>query len=148
MDRFQQLLYDLSELIEVPLYAEENLCRININDLFDVQMEYDSGKETVLLASFCAEIPPGRFRENVLKETLKANAIYPRVGTYGYVEQSNQLALFEIISLQNLSPEKFSDLLARFVDRVDRAKKAVENNLVHELMEVNSEYNHSAFHLI
>ncbi len=148
MDRFQQLLYDLSELIEVTLYADQQQkCCININDLIDIQLEYDGSKERVLMASFCCEIPPGKFRENVLKETLKANGIFPRIGTFGYSEQKNKLALFEYVSIENLTPEKFADILAAFIDRVERSKKAIEAGSLAGLTEVSSDKNRMAFEL-
>lgn len=148
MDRFQQLLYDLSDLIEVTLYADQNQrCRININEMLDIQMEYDSGKERVLIACHCCDVPPGKFRENVLKEALKANTIYPRIGTYGFSEQKNKLALFEYVSLQNMPREKFADILAAFIDRAERSKNAVEKGNAHELRGVTSDKNRSAFEL-
>ena len=149
MDRFQQLLYDLGTLLELPLYAEQNQkCCLNINEALDVQLEYDTSKERVLIASLCCEVPPGRFRENILKESLKANGIFPRIGTYGYVEQKNKLALFEYVSLQNLPSEKFADILAKFIDRIERTKKAVDSGNLSLLLEVTSSYDKSAFEVL
>ncbi|MES2345670.1 MAG: CesT family type III secretion system chaperone [Chlamydiota bacterium] len=148
MDRFQQLLYDLGDLFEIPLYAEQNQkCRISINEELEVQLEYDGSKEKVLIATYCCEIPPGKFRENVLKETLKANGIFPRIGTYGYSEEKNKLALFEYVFLENLNSNQFADILAKFIDRATRVKKAIERGTPALLLEVSSEYNKSAFEL-
>jgi hypothetical protein len=146
MDRFQQLLYDLGQIIDLPLYADQNQrCRLNINEDLDIQLEYDSSKERILFASFCCEVPPGKFRENVLKEALKANGVFPRIGSYGFSEQKNKLALFEYISVQHLSSEKFGDLLAQFIDRAQRTKKAVETGNLLLFHEVTSQYDRNSF---
>ena len=148
MDRFQQLLYDLSEILEIPLYADQmQRCRLSINELIEVQMEYNSASEKVLMASFCCEIPPGKFRENVLKEALKANSLFPRIGSYGYSPMKNKLALFEYISLEGMHRDKFADLLAQFCDRVERTKRAVETNNLPLLLEVQSQFDRTAFEL-
>lgn len=147
MDRFQILLYDLGQILELPLYAENNKCRLLINELLDIQMEYDSAKERVLIICFCCDIPPGKFRENTLKEALKANAIYPRLGTYGFSEQKNKLAIFDYISLENLSSDKFADILAQFIERAEKSKKAVDAGSPMQLSDVSLRYDKSAFEI-
>jgi hypothetical protein len=147
MDRFQQLLYDLGDILELPLYSENQKCRLSINEELEVQLEYDASKERVLIACYCVEIPPGKFRENVLKESLKANGIFPRIGTYGYSEEKNKLALFQYVTLENQNANNFADILAQFIDRAKRVKQAVERGNPALLLEVSSNYNKSAFQL-
>ena len=51
-----------------------------------VQLQLDSTQENLFLFSSLIELPPGRFRENVLREALKANGQPdPRAGILGYI---------------------------------------------------------------
>lgn len=146
MDRFQQLLYDLSDLLQVTLYAEHNeKCRISINEELEIQLEYNSAKEQILIGCLCCEIPPGKFRENTLKEALKANGQFPRIGTYGYCAKSNKLALFHYLSIQHLTSEKFADLLAQFIDRAEVTKNGITKGNLTALSEVSSNKDKTAF---
>lgn len=127
MDRFAELLFDLSKLWNVELFADKkHFCRFHYKNELHVQLEFDEAKERILIASFLCEIPPGKYRENLLKEALKSNYIYPRVGTLAYSDRNNQLALFEYTYLQGLNAEKLAKILEKFFEKGHEWKIAVE----------------------
>ncbi len=95
IDRFEELLNQLSQEIGISLHPDKiGACTLKTNDNFDVQLECDPSQEKLLIATFLCEIPPGKFRENILKDALTANGPYPENGTLGYCQSNNQLALY------------------------------------------------------
>ena len=74
MDRFAILLADLGELIQVPLHPDhQRSCILSINQELHVHLKEEDNEDRILIATFVSELPPGKFRENILKETLKEN---------------------------------------------------------------------------
>jgi hypothetical protein len=127
MDRFEELLKELGGIINAPLHPDKHrVCKLNVNNYLHIQLEHDAVKERLLIATFLCEIPAGKFRENVLKDALKANTIYPRIGTLCYSERNNQLSLFEYFSFYDLTAAKLSEYLNKFIDRAMLWKTAVE----------------------
>lgn len=131
MDRFEELLDQFGRLINVVLRPDRNqACRLTFNKTLQVQLEYDIAKEKILIASLIAEIPPGKFRENILREALKANNLYPRTGTLGYSERHNKLALFDFLSVHGLTAEKLSAYLTPFVEKANFWRTSIESGIV------------------
>lgn len=115
MDRFQEILWDLGEEIDVPLHVDtNNACKIVLDDDLSIQLEVDRAGERLLIVAFVAEIPPGRFRENLLKETLKINAMQNRSGIFAYIEKINMLVLFHFLTLETVKAEMLADFLELF----------------------------------
>ncbi len=128
MDRFAQLLYDLSKEIELDLYPDENrICQLNYHDLLDIQISLDEVKEQAMIATFICEIPPGKYREKLLKTALMANNEYPRPGTFAYSERNNNLTLFTYIPTEGLTGEKLYQAFSELVEVALLWKDAVEN---------------------
>jgi hypothetical protein len=126
MDRFEELLKQVGAQLDIALHLDPNrACNLNINGLFHIQIEEDVRKDALLLASFICEVPPGKFRENVLREALKSNNAYPRVGTLGYSDRNNQLALFTHISWYQLTADKFLKSFNPFLEKVDNWRLAI-----------------------
>jgi hypothetical protein len=127
MDRFAILLDDLGGLINVPLHPDvKGACRLSINGQIHLQLQDEGDKDRVLVATFICDIPPGKFRENILKETLKENNIYPRLGTFAYSERNNKLAFFSYVYYPGLRGDNLADFLALFLEKVFSWKTAIE----------------------
>ena len=127
LNKFEELIVQLGKELGLPLHAERGrICRLNINGLLHVHIEYDEAKDRVLLATFIAEIPPGKFRENVLKETLRINNNYPRLGTFAYSEKNNQLALFIYTPFASLPADQLLERLMTFIHSADEWRLAIE----------------------
>jgi hypothetical protein len=131
MDKFAIVLADLSALIDVPLHPDHNrCCALFINNALHIQLQEEDNKDRLLLACFIGELPPGKFRENVLKETLKENNLFPRVGTFCYSPRNNQLAFFTYIPLPTLSGDLLADMLETFLDRAFTWKTTLETGQI------------------
>ncbi len=127
MNRFEEFLRDLGDLLNTPLHPDRHqACKLNINDTLHIQLQIDPSKDSLLIVSFLCDVPPGKFRENILKEALKANGAYPRIGTLGFSSRKNQLALFQYLPLSELKAEKAADFLAQFIEKAEQWRLAVE----------------------
>lgn len=126
-DRFALLIGDLGTLIAVPLHLDhKRCCRLNIDNQLHLSIEEEGQKDRVLVAAFVAEIPPGKFRENVLRETLKENTLYPRIGTFAYSERNNSLTLFSHAYYPGLHGDNFADFLGAFIEKALSWKTGIE----------------------
>lgn len=97
IDRFPELLQELATELDIDLYPDKRgACKLVTEDGLHVQMEVDVRQESLLIASFICEIPPGKFRENILRDALKSNGPFPKNGTLAYSERNNKLTLFLI----------------------------------------------------
>lgn len=129
MERFAALLFDLGRILGVNLHAERGIfCRISYDYGFDIQLELDDAKDRILIACFLCDIPPGAYRENLFKASLKANGSYPTFGTLAYSERNNKLVLFDYAHILELKAEKFASILEKFVKKAHDWKEAVEKN--------------------
>lgn len=127
LNKFEELIAQLGQVLDIALHAERGrVCKLNINGVMHVQIEYDEAKDRLLFASFIAEIPPGKFRENVLKETLRMNGTFPCLGTFAYSERNNKLAFFEYFPFPTIPADKLLEKLTTFIDRADEWRTAIE----------------------
>ena len=123
MDRFEEILKTLSPLIGAPLHPDSRgACKLNIRNLLHVQLEFNPKEETILLATFLKEIPPGKFRENILKDALRANWPYPKNGTLCYCSENNQLTLFTYVSIIQLTAPHLFEILNAFIAKAESWK--------------------------
>lgn len=128
MDRFQELLWDLGEIIEVPLHIDKNhACRILLDEKLAIHMEMAEERDELLIGAFLSEIPPGRFRENVLKEALKANASYHFFGIFAYIEKINTLVLHTYLPVSHLNGDKLAEFLEGFIAEAESWRQAISN---------------------
>lgn len=120
MDRFEELLKELNQEIGLTLHPDRRgACKLSINETLHVQLECDPTQEKLLVATFVGEIPPGKFRENILKDSLKANSPFPVFGTLAYSERNNQLVLFTYLPFSNLTGKSLVDFLVSFIEKAD-----------------------------
>ncbi|MBS0648936.1 MAG: CesT family type III secretion system chaperone [Verrucomicrobia bacterium] len=127
LDPFAILLADLGALIQVPLHPDhQRSCCLSFNHELHVQLKEDESKDRILVGAFLGEIPPGKFRENVLKETLKENNLFPRMGTFGYSDRNNQLAFFSYVSFQGLRGDTMADFLEAFLEKAFSWRTALQ----------------------
>ena len=127
MDRFAILLADLGALIQVPLHPDHlRCCNLSINGELHVQLKEDESNSRILVGAFLGDVPPGKFRENILKETLKENSLFPRMGTFGYSERNNQLALFSHVYFEGLRGDTMADFLEPFFEKAFSWRTALQ----------------------
>lgn len=135
IDRFEDLLKELGVEYGIPLHPDRiGACKLKVNDQFHVQLECDPRQENLLVATFICDIPPGKFRENILKDSLKANAAPHEMGTLAYSDRNNKLALFHYLPLPDLNGHKLADFLAKFVEKAAQWKTGVETGNTAQLV--------------
>lgn len=126
MDIFAQLLSDLGLLLDIPLSLDKRgACKLHIEDALHLQLEPDTNREKLLLFCFLSEIPPGKFRENVLRDALKTNADPNTFGTFGFSERNNQLVLFAYLPFHPLTAKELLDFLHVFITKAQAWKQGI-----------------------
>lgn len=126
---FKDLLYELSQILGQDLKADLNqVCPLVIDETYHVQLEMDISGDSILMGCYMCELPPGKFRENILKDALKAGFDTKKEKSIlGYCEQINQLALFEYVPNYDLNGQRLYEALCIFVDRVKDWKSAIDS---------------------
>lgn len=126
-DQFQHLLQELGKIFHLSLHPDKiSACSILVPPALIVQLEMDPTQEILFLFSKLIEIPPGRFRENVLAEALKANgAPDPLPGVLAYLENSNHLVLFQTYPIHILNGERLAGLFGGFFTMAEGWRKAI-----------------------
>lgn len=116
-DRFSELLAELGKILGLQLIEDKyQACSIQIPPL-TIQLQLDPTQENLILFSKVIDLPPGKFRENVLGEALKANALPdPRIAIFSYIAKTNHLAIFQTYPISVLSGEKLSGIFGAFFE--------------------------------
>jgi len=131
MNPFERLIQDLGVALGVSLHVEKGyLCRLIAEGSLKVHLEHEPDLHRILIASFLAEIPPGKFREDILKEALKTNDSLDRLGALAYSEKNNSLAYFLYLPEDCLPNSVYSALLG-FIETAKAWKAAVETGQMH-----------------
>ena len=117
-DPFETLIDQLGAILNIKLHVDHNhACALKIHQKLIIQLQMDTAQEKLLMASMICELPPGKFRENVLAEALKANNLPdPRTGTLGYLAINSHLTLHQSYPINSLDGAKLEMLLASFID--------------------------------
>ena len=135
MNPFEQLIESLSKSLGFALQVEKgSICRLIVQGSLKVQLEYEPSLERFLIASFPCELPPGKFREDVLKEALKVNSSLDRKGVLAYSVKNNSLAYFLYVS-DKLDHNAIFETLLQFIETAETWKSAIESGQLHLVMQ-------------
>jgi len=129
IDRFEEVLHLFGQSLNISLHVDKNnACAIQVKGII-VQMQADFSHEKLLVGCKIIEVGPGRFRENVLREALKANGQPdPRVGIFAYIAPINTLFLFQEYPFDLLTTgERIAALLSPFIKTCTEWKQAIQN---------------------
>ncbi len=123
---FESLLRELSLHLNIPLHVDKlGCCAIIVEERLKIQLELDRSEQYLILSGFVSKLEPGKFREMVLMEALKANEHLDRIGTFGFNPYDNTLALFYLIDTKELNGEKLKDIVAIFIGRALEWQNAI-----------------------
>lgn len=135
MEKFTRLMHELSVEIEIDLHPDSNgACVLLLDDKKQIHLECDLQQQHLVIITFICEVPAGKFRENTLKDALKANSPYPTHGTLAYFERANQLVLFSRLSCDGLNGKKLSDYLDAFTEKATQWNNAVTSGNTAQLV--------------
>jgi hypothetical protein len=127
MQSFTNLMSELGDLMDTELIPDlHQVVSLMINEKILVNIELNATGEKILLGCFIVELPPGRFREEVLKFALLANnASDSNIGTLAYVAKQNSLALLQEIQAHGLKASTLYEHLSLFVSRAEAWQNAI-----------------------
>jgi hypothetical protein len=119
--QFEELLQELGKVFHIDLKPDRfSACSIRVHNKITIQLQLDVSQENLWIFSKLIEIPPGKFRENVLVEALKANGLPdPRPAALCYVAKENSLALCQKYPLSILNGERLGGLIGSFLEMAD-----------------------------
>ncbi len=130
MSPFLEILYNLSHVTGLKLYPDKNnACKLVITNDISIQLETDIAQEKLLIGCVICEIPPGKFREQVLQHAMVENFdAFPMFGTMCYIEKKNHLALYDYLLLKNLNEDYLLDYITVFADKAQSWKNSILDN--------------------
>ncbi|MBN4066946.1 CesT family type III secretion system chaperone [Simkania negevensis] len=133
MGPFEELLKELALALDIDIVPEDKeTCLLLFEESLPVQIEIMD--EKLLIGAKLGEVHPGKSRELILIEALKANnAPYPRFGTLAYSNKTNQLIQCEMINMDGVRGEELKDLLASFVKKAQVWKEALEQGVAPQI---------------
>jgi hypothetical protein len=86
-------------------------------------------------------MPPGRYRENVFREALRANGLpLPRNGIFGFAKTNGSLYLFDQIALEGLSGDRLFEFMQPFVQKATLWKNGLAQGEVPSYSATESSY--------
>lgn len=127
-DFFGAILQEIGTQLQIPnLHPDEhNTCLIKFKGGIVIQIEMDQAGEYVIVGTEFADIPVGRYRENLFAEALKANGMpAPRYGVFAYSQKKDHLSLFEMFPSRDVTGIQIADYLGPFLEKVRIWKEAI-----------------------
>lgn len=124
---FEELLQELGRYLHLELHTDQSgACSLLFASQIVIQLQLDSGQEKLVLFCKIAEIPPGKFRENVLMEGLKANAMPdPLPGIFAYLATTNHLVLYQSYPLFILNGERLAMFVTNLLNLAESWRTAL-----------------------
>lgn len=137
MDNFATLLAEMGKLINIPLKPDKNLsCMIDYpKDKYAIQLEMEQGTDNLIYGANISKLPPGKYRQNLFEQALKANLLeVPRGGILAFSPKSDMLILFLKVPSKELTAQRAVDILNSFNEKLKRWKEAIDRNEVPPLV--------------
>lgn len=124
---FESLLQDIGKEYNLNLKPDQNnSCLLVLPTGLSLQMEIDHRGEHFIIGIDLGLIPPGKYRENIFREALKANGKpSPRLGIFSYSKQKDHLLLIEMLSLKNLTGDRIREVLKPLAEKGFTWKQAL-----------------------
>lgn len=119
-DIFGTLLEDIGKKFgDITLRPDKNnSCLIKLKGGTEIQLEMDHSGQFLVMGCKLGEIPPGRYRENLLKEALKANNLpYPLHGVLAYSQKGNTLILYQKLIVNDQIASTVASEIPEFAEK-------------------------------
>jgi hypothetical protein len=106
-----------------------NTCLLRLKSGLIIQIELDKGGQFLILGADLGTVPPGKYRELLFREALKANGLpYPIHGILCYSRKSDHLVIYEKIPLRDLNGEKIAAEITPFAEKAFLWSEALLRN--------------------
>lgn len=132
-DMFGVLLEELGKRLDnADLRPDSNnSCLIRLKGGQHIQLELDKTGLSLVLGTELGVPPPGKYRENLFREALKANNMpYPLHGTLAYSKKSDQLVLFEKFIIQDLTGDRVAEAIIPFTQKAVVWAEAIKSSSI------------------
>ena len=118
-DRFGALIEELAAVTQLKLAPDSHgAVMIRYKDTLQVYIEPDSLGESVHLLIEIGKPGEGKYRENILREALRANGQpFPRLGTFSYGQKKESLVIFEAVSMEDLTGARLAELVSQLSEK-------------------------------
>lgn len=119
-DLLGALLQELGKSLKVAdLHPDSNnSCLIKLTNGQQIQVELDRSAEFLILGADLGTVPPGKYRENLFKEALKANDLpHPIHGILAFSKKTEHLVIYERIPIRDLTGEKIAEEITPFTEK-------------------------------
>jgi hypothetical protein len=124
---FQDFLIELGKELDIPINIDNpKAITFLVDDILNIQIENNPIDGNIIIAAFVTRLTPGKFRENVLRETLKYNDIFERIGTFGYSDKENDLVLFDFLPFPEIKMDVFINYISSFIETSFKWKESIE----------------------
>lgn len=130
MKPFLDLLYSLSHETQLELYPDDHgACKLLLSNQMSIQIEMDREEKGFYLVCVISPLPPGKFRESVLKHALYGNHFADSVnGILCFIEKLGALALTKKVSFGSCEGLKLVNLIAHMGEKAALWKQALDQN--------------------
>lgn len=125
--QFGSILKAFEQFFGCPLVPDErNSCLLDMEEAgISLQIEFDKSGQ-ILMGTRLGVLQMGRYRDDVIKEALKANHTENlSSGIMAFSRKSNQLILFTKLHPDRISPSQLEQLLPPFIARAKQWKEII-----------------------
>jgi hypothetical protein len=118
-DRFGVLIEELAAVTQMKLTPDSHgAIMIRYKDKLEAYVEPDALGDFVHVLIEIGKPGEGKYRENILREALRANGQpEPRLGTFSYGQKRESLLIFETVSMEDLTGARLSELMTQLSDK-------------------------------
>lgn len=130
-DLFGTLLVELGQSLGIAnLHSDDNnSCLIRLKSGLIIQLELDKSGDFLLIGADLGTVPPGKYRENLFKEALKANDQQPPLhGILSYSKKSDHMVLYQKLFIKDLNGEKIAAEITPFAEKAFIWSEAILHN--------------------
>ena len=122
MSTFANLIEDLSRRLNRNLTPNKDGCvTLLIKEKITIQIEMDRDEDFLIIGAYIEELPPGKFREHILRDGLKANFFFKNNSqVLSYMKKENQLIVHQKMHIETTSPEDFFNDVQSLYERASK----------------------------
>ena len=133
MASFDALLEETGKELKTSLKPDRHRsCEISCPNKIHVHMQPHPHDESLLLiACTIAELPPGKYGENIMQAALRANHVTPPYrGIFAFSKKKNSLVLCDTLSMATLTGSSFAEIIGLLSEKAQRWREAINSGVL------------------